>query len=98
MGLGEFLKRPQSWANPEVMDAKFHEDFMHLRETEMLARDEFIKHLETDFVNGLHVSTQGKILYENKKIGAFEYVVLRPISKRKVTLVCLKKIGKFGGK
>ena len=63
MDLGEFLKSPQSWANPEVIDATFHEDFIYLRETEMLTRDEFIQHLETDFVNGPHVSTQGKILY-----------------------------------
>ena len=95
MDLGEFLKSPQSWANPEVIDATFHEDFIYLRETEMLTRDEFIQHLETDFVNGPHVSTQGKILYEDEKIGAFEHVVLRPASKRKVTLVCLKKDGKI---
>ena len=36
MDLGEFLKSPQSWANPEVIDATFHEDFIYLRETEML--------------------------------------------------------------
>ena len=53
MDLGEFLKSPQSWANPEVIDATFHEDFIYLRETEMLTRDEFIQHLETDFANGL---------------------------------------------
>ena len=67
--LGEFLKSLQSWANPEVVDATFHEDFIYLRETKMLARDEFIQHLETDFVNGPHISIQGKILYEDEKIG-----------------------------
>ena len=95
MDLGEFLKSPQSWANPEVIDATFHEDFIYLRETEMLTRDEFIQHLETDFVNGPHFSTQGKILYEDEKIAAFEHIVLRPVSNRKVTLVCLKKDGKI---
>ena len=64
----------------------------------MLTRDQFIQHLETDFLNGPHVSIQGKILYEDEKIGAFEHVVIRPAGKRKVTLVCLKKDGKFGGK
>ena len=91
MDLGEFLKSPQSCANPKVKDATFHEDFIYPRETEMLTRDEFIQHLETDFVNGPYVSKQGKILYEDEKIGAFEHVVLRPVSKRKVTLVCFKK-------
>ena len=51
--LGEFLKSPQSLANAAVVDATFHEDFIYLRETEILARDEFIQHLETDFANGL---------------------------------------------
>ncbi len=95
MDLGEFLKSPQSWANAEVINATFHEDFIYLRETEMLTRDEFIQHLETDFVNGPHFSTQGKILYEDEKIAAFEHIVLRPVSNRKVTLVCLKKDGKI---
>ena len=95
MGLGEFLKSPQSCANPEVIDARFHEDFIYPRETEMLTRDEFIQHLETDFVNGPHVSKQGKIFYEDEKIGAFEHAVLRPVSKRKVTIVCLKKDGEI---
>ena len=54
MYLGKFLKSPQSWANPEVVDATFYEDFIYLRETKMLTRDEFIQHLETDFVNGPH--------------------------------------------
>ena len=92
--LGEFLKSPQTLANPEVVDATFHEDFIYLRETEMLTRDEFIEHLETDFVNGPHVSTQGKILYEDEKCAVFEHVVRRTSSERKVTLVCLKKDGK----
>ena len=95
MDSGEFLKSPQSWANPEVINATCHEDFIYLREIEMPIRAEFIRHLKTDFVNGPHVSTHGKILYEDEKIGAFELVVLRGVSKRKVTLVCLKKDGKI---
>ena len=55
MDLGEFLKSPQSWANPEVINATFHEYFNYLRETEMITRDEFIQHLETDFVEDPHV-------------------------------------------
>ena len=63
----------------------------------MLARDEFIQHLKTDFVNGPHILTQCQILFEDEKIGASEHVVLHPVSKRKVTWVCLKKMGKFDG-
>ena len=63
----------------------------------MLARDEFIQHLKTDFVNGPHILTQCQILFEDEKIGASEHVVLHSVSKRKVTLVCLKKMGKFDG-
>ena len=58
----------------------------------MLARDEFIQHLEIDSVNGPHILTQGKILYEDEKIRDFKHVVLHPVSKRKVTRVCLKKM------
>ena len=61
----------------------------------MLKRDEFIQYLETDFVNGPNVSTHDKILYDEEKTGAFEHVLLRPVSKQKVTLVFLKKSGKI---
>ena len=96
MDAGEFFKSPQSWADPKALEETFHEDFMHLRETEMLTRDEFLQYMQTDFAkDATLISTQGKILYEDEKIGAFEHVVLRPVSKRKVTLVCLKKDGKI---
>ena len=39
MDAGEFFKSPQSWADPKALEETFHEDFMHLRETEMLTRD-----------------------------------------------------------
>ena len=93
MDASEFFKSPQSWADPKALEETFHEDFMHLRETEMLTRDEFLKFMQTDFADSSLV-TQGKILYEDEKCAVFEHVVRRTSSKRRVTLVCLKKDGK----
>ena len=95
MDAGEFFKSPQFWANPKALEETFHEDFMHLRETEMLTRNEFLQYMQTDFAkDATLISTQGKILYEDEKCAVFEHVVRRTSSKRKVTLVCLKKDGK----
>ena len=92
MDAGEFFKSPQFWANPKALEETFHEDFMHLRETEMLTRDEFLQYMQTDFAkDATLISTQGKILYEDEKCAVFEHVVRRTSSERKVTLVCLKK-------
>ena len=67
---------------------------MHLRETEMLTRDEFLEYMQTDFADATVISTQGEILYEDEKCAVFEHVVRRASGKRRVTLVCLKKDGK----
>ena len=90
MYLGEFLKSPQSWANPEVVDATFYEDFIYRRETKMLTRDEFIQHLETDFVNGPHFNRRQNSLRRRKK-GASEHIVLHPVSKRKALFFASKR-------
>ena len=95
MDAGKFFKSPQSWADLKALEETFHEDFMHLRETEMLTRDEFLQYMQTDFAkDATLISTHGKILYEDEKCAVFEHVVRRTSSKRRVTLVCLKKDGK----
>ena len=46
MDCSEYIHDTDNWAEPSVVEAIYHEDYMYLRETEMLSRDEFILHLK----------------------------------------------------
>ena len=95
MKLSEFLDQQENWGDRTVVDQIFHEDYMYLRETEMLTRDEFITHMITDFASGNFQSSDQKILYENDNVVSWEHLVTAPDFKRKITLTCLKKDGKL---
>jgi hypothetical protein len=95
MKLSEYLDSPENWADPSLVESLYHEDYMYLRETEMLSRDEFILHMKEDFVGGKFKSTNLKVLYEDDKVVSFEHDVESPLGLRRVTLTSLKKEGKL---
>lgn len=95
MKMTEFLDQYADWGDLSMVNDMFHEDYMYLRETEMLTRDEFIKHMQEDFAGGKFKSSDRKILYEDDNVVSWEHCVTAPDYKRKVTLTCLKKDGKL---
>jgi len=95
MKLCEYLNIPEKWADPFLVEELYHEDYMYLRETEMLSRDDFIIHMKNDFVDGEFKSTNRKILYEDEKVVSFEHDEESPRGLRRVTLTSLKKEGKL---
>lgn len=95
MQLSEFLDQQKNWGDIAVVDEIFHEDYMYLRETEMLTRDEFISHMQNDFASGNFQSSNQKILYEDDNVVSWEHLVTSQDYKRKITLTCLKKDGKL---
>ena len=60
MKMTEFLDQSADWGDPSLINEMFHADYMYLRETEMLTRDEFIKHMQEDFA-------AGKFQYQTEK-------------------------------
>ena len=60
MKMTEFLDQSADWGDPSMINEMFHEDYMYLRETEMLTRDEFIKHMQEDFAAGKFQSSNRK--------------------------------------
>lgn len=95
MKMTKFLDQAADWGDLSMVNDMFHEDYMYLRETEMLTRDEFIAHMQKDFASGKFKSSDRKILYEDDKVISWEHCVTAPDYKRKVTLTCLKKDGKL---
>ena len=91
----KFLDLTEEWGVLSMLDELFYWDYMYLRETEMLLREEFITHIQKDFLDGEPNSTNCKILYENKKVLSWEYDFESPQGLRRVTLTCLKKDGKL---
>ena len=55
MKMTEFLDQSADWGDPSLINEMFHEDYMYLRETEMLTRDEFIKHMQEDCVDTIRL-------------------------------------------
>ena len=64
----EFLDQSTDWGDLSMVNDMFHEDFMYLRETEMLTRQEFIAYTEDDFASCKLQSSDRKILYENNNV------------------------------
>ena len=44
MRMIEFLNKSTDWGDLSMIGKMFHDDYMYLREIEMLSRDEFIIH------------------------------------------------------
>ena len=66
MKMPEFLDQSADWGDPSLINEMFHEDYMYLRETEMLTRDEFIKHMQEDLAaTASDLSTDDVNLIEN---------------------------------
>ena len=72
-----------------------HEDFIYIRETEMVTRDEFRSEVIEEFVKGLMTSENLQVLFENEKIIILDADVRRGEIHVKITLSCMKKDGKL---
>ena len=72
-----------------------HEDFIYIRETEMFTRDEFRSQVIEEFIQGVMISKNLQVLFENDKIIILDADVRRGEINVKVTLSCMKKDGKL---
>ena len=72
-----------------------HEDFIYIRETEMFTRDEFRSQVIEEFLQGVMISKNLQVLFENDKIIILDADVRRGEIFVKVTLSCMKKDGKL---
>ena len=72
-----------------------HEDFIYIRETEMFTRDEFRSQVIEEFIQGVMISKNLQVLFENDKIIILDADVRRDEIHVKVTLSCMKKEGKL---
>jgi hypothetical protein len=70
-----------------------HEDFIYIRETEMFKRDEFCSEVIEEFVQGVMISKNRQVLFENDKIIILDADVRRGEINVKVTVSCMKKDG-----
>ena len=70
-----------------------HEDFIYIRDTEMFTRDEFRSEVIKEFVQGVMISRNLQVLFENNKIIILDADVRRGEINVKVTLLCMKKDG-----
>ena len=68
---------------------------LYVRETEMFTRDEFRSQVIEEFVQGVMISKNLQVLFENDKIIILDADVRRGEIHVKVTLSCMKKDGKL---
>ena len=61
--------------NIEAARECFHEEYMYLRELEMLSLDDAMSHLEEDFASGKCSSTNRVTLYDHDQTNVFSHDV-----------------------
>ena len=76
-------------------EERVHQDFIYIRETEMFTRDEFRSPVIEEFFQGIMISKNLQVLFENEKIIILDADVRRGEIHVKVTLSCMKNDGKL---
>ena len=80
---------------PASRNASMKTLYIYIRETEMFTQDEFRSQVIEEFVQGVMISKNLQVLFENDKIIILDADVRRGEIHVKVTLSCMKKDGKL---
>ena len=80
--------------NWQEMEEWLHEDFMYIKETALMDREEHVKNLEKEFASKQAIN-QNELLHEDDDMMAFKHIVTQKNGKKfRVTQIQLYKDGK----
>ena len=79
--------------NWEEMEEWLHEDFMYIKETALMDREEHVKKMEKEFQSKQAIN-QNELLHEDEDMMAFKHVVTQKNGKKfRITQIQLYKEG-----